>query len=246
MGKDKKAQDKMKLAQGLDVAQLERDKVAFNSYGLNAVLDQVMNEWLHPLSPPLSLPLSLFTRHSHVHCIILPQVEGMFKLIYIDPDMMQTAYESDDEEEESTPGSSELELSGSATKEEEEGVGNMRGVMNRLKRQQTVELAMYNQFQKTYAKKPVLNQRYEDLFRNKKTDLSNDNDMSESSERRGSVTSHVSALEFDPNRRRDEELSIAAPGQEQQLLQDLGVDDEVRSRHPCPALPCLSAWRMCC
>ena len=40
-GKDKKAQDKMKLTQAVDQAEFERQKVKYKSYGLNAVLDQV-------------------------------------------------------------------------------------------------------------------------------------------------------------------------------------------------------------
>ena len=41
MGKDKKAQNKMKLAEGLDEEKFERDKITYKSYGLNAVLDEV-------------------------------------------------------------------------------------------------------------------------------------------------------------------------------------------------------------
>ena len=40
-GKDQKAQDKMKLAQGVDQAVFEKQKLKYKTYGLNAVLDQV-------------------------------------------------------------------------------------------------------------------------------------------------------------------------------------------------------------
>lgn len=40
-GKDKKAQEKMQLTQGLDAAQFARDHVTYQSYGLGAALEQV-------------------------------------------------------------------------------------------------------------------------------------------------------------------------------------------------------------
>eukprot|EP00603_Paraphysomonas_imperforata_P000104 CAMPEP_0114445106 /NCGR_PEP_ID=MMETSP0103-20121206/18442_1 /TAXON_ID=37642 ORGANISM="Paraphysomonas imperforata, Strain PA2" /NCGR_SAMPLE_ID=MMETSP0103 /ASSEMBLY_ACC=CAM_ASM_000201 /LENGTH=1976 /DNA_ID=CAMNT_0001616687 /DNA_START=129 /DNA_END=6060 /DNA_ORIENTATION=+ len=189
-GKDKKTQDKMKLTQAVDQAEFERQKVKYKSYGLNAVLDQV---------------------------------EGIFKLLYIDPDIMQVAAESSDDEDETSEIKHELKsfdctevVRSAMAAAEEDDVGHVK---NRLKRQETREVVMNDEFVRKYAKQPILNKRYEDIFRNKKLD-----DASELEDPSGSVGS--SMIEFDPNVRREEVFSVAEPGDEGEFLKRLGVNEE--------------------
>ena len=142
------------------------------------------------------------------------QIEGIFKLLYIDPDIMQTAAESsDDEEDENAQECSPLKKSVNQALVQEKDISGPTTVANRLKRQETAELVMYNEFKKNFAKEPILNQRYEDIFRNRKSsEVDRDSD---------------SVAEFDPNKRREEEYSIAAPGEELSFLEKLGVDESV-------------------
>lgn len=169
-------------------------------------------------------------------------MESIFKLIYIDPDIMQTSYESDQEEDIFDNDEQEQELEKEVEREikkeieqgedqgEEQGGGRIR---NRLKRQETKEIVMAQKFQQKYAKEPILNQRYEDVFRNKKS-VSSD-ELSTGEDREGV---------FDPNKRREEELSIAAPGEEQDLLRGLGVDEWVSRVDSLQ--PVVLSWIMTC
>jgi hypothetical protein len=77
-------------------------------------------------------------------------------------------------------------------------------------------------FEQKYATQPVLNQRYEDLFRSKR---GGGGGLEEGSVG-GSVAS--GATEFDPNVRREEVYAVVEPGQEEALLRRLGVNKEVR------------------
>lgn len=163
---------------------------------------------------------------------------------------MQTAEESsdDEDEDESEPGNSmvlkedegenvrerEGGEEGSVKEIEGGGEGTSARVLHRLKRQETTELEMCSNFEKTFGKQPILNQRYEDIFRNKPVNKEKDKDHSgSSSSDLGESSVYSERSEFDPSRRREAEGCIAAPsgGQEGSgqvdLLRELGVDEWV-------------------
>lgn len=262
-GKDKKARDKMQQLAGQvqDQAEFEKQKVKFKSYGLNAVLDQVSTELLRRVVLCMQLTTCELTPvqfGSNVVMFFFPsplplffwQVEGIFKLMYIDPDLLQGADESSEDEDEESEIKHELKSfdcddimpvrRAGAAEEDEDGADR---VTNRLRRQLTRQETMNDAFARKYAKQPVLNQRYEDVFRHKRElqeqeqQLGSGLDMSMSmsmsvgldgvSTELGRGEDRGSVVEFDPNARREEVFSVVAPDD---LLLRLGVDQEVRVR----------------
>lgn len=148
---------------------------------------------------------------------------------------MQVAAESSDDEDDDSDIKHELksfdynEIRRSSMVNVDEN--NADYLKNRLKRQETREVVMNDEFERKYAKQPILNMRYEDIFRNKKFDVECKLENPSGS---GSVGSSV--VEFDPSARREEVYSVVEPGDEDDLLMRLGVDGEVQA--------CLSVYKL--